>query len=273
MPTISARARWCSISVTGAGPRSIPICCGWPRSGTGRGSPRTHWRQGRTCGRTRRRPVARRRRPSPSAPCGSPTASIRAGSSESGRPSPIRASRRRPSRKWGAVRSPSAWGGSKRSGCCREASASSTLVGRTAVTESITARAATGPDNRRAAFQDCRVRHAARRRARQQGRRHRFALGPDTAPADGVTLAQYSADGSEVAGVPARSRRLPPAARRKPAEVACYGIGSPVGRARAGASPAGGILGARQQSRAESDRRGRGGCTARRRTHRPALGS
>ena len=29
-----------------------------------------------------------------------------------------------------------------------------------------------GP-NRRAAFQDCRVRHAARRRARQQGRRHR----------------------------------------------------------------------------------------------------
>ena len=51
------------------------------------------------------------------------------------------------------------------------------LVGRTAVTESITARAA---HNRRrtasdghAPFQDCRVRRAARRRAGQQGRRYR----------------------------------------------------------------------------------------------------
>ena len=70
-------------------------------------------------------------------------------------------------------------------------------VGRTAVTESITARAAQAPTVARhfkIAASDTPLVVVLGSKADDTD----VALGPDTAPADGVTLAQYSADGSEV---------------------------------------------------------------------------
>ena len=72
-------------------------------------------------------------------------------------------------------------------------------VGRTAVTESITARAAQAPTVARhfkIAASDTPLVVVLGSKADDTD----VALGPDTAPADGVTLAQYSADGSEVQG-------------------------------------------------------------------------
>ena len=72
-------------------------------------------------------------------------------------------------------------------------------VGRTAVTESITARAAQAPTVARhfkIAASDTPLVVVLGSKADDTD----VVLGPDTAPADGVTLAQYSADGTEVQG-------------------------------------------------------------------------
>ena len=142
------------------------------RSGALRPPP---WRPGSPSSRST--PAARRRTPSLLAACGSPTASIRAGSSESSRPSPIHANRRQPSRKWGVVRFRRAWAGSRQSSCCREASASS--IGRSHGGQRVDNRARRHNRRRTASdghapFQDCRIRRAAGCRARQQGRRDRY---------------------------------------------------------------------------------------------------
>ena len=94
------------------------------------------------------------------------------------RPVLLRSTRAGADRRGSGARSDSgdAWAGSRRSGCCREASASSTRsVGRRSPSRSPRAlpQPATDRLHGHASFQDCRVRRAAGRRARQQGRRYR----------------------------------------------------------------------------------------------------